>query len=190
MNTTNLFVELIVIGAGVFIWVVLLVFSFVGFNLESIDNTLLLGSAIPVMALIYVSGIISDRFADNIFGKLWGDALRTRYFNSNGDYYNARRNILTNSESLSELLEYGRSRLRICRGWSINALLIGLALNLFIWRQGETLPQAFEISLIGTCVCLALSIGSWYSWRNLTEVEYRKIKDQSEYLSRTLHNDA
>ena len=187
MSTTNLFVELVVIGVGVFIWLALLVFSFVGVSLEQISNTWLIGSAIPTLAFIYVLGIIWDRFVDNIFDRLWGDSLRREYFDHIEEYYNARRNILVNSEPLSDLLEYGRSRLRICRGWSVNALLIGICLNVYLWLHGDSFLQATRISLIGSVACVALAIGSWFAWQNLTKVEYRKIKDQSKFVANYSH---
>ena len=183
MNTTSLFVELIVIGAGVFVGIVLLLFAFVGVDLDQVDNSLLVGSAIPALAFIYVLCIICDRIADNLFDRFCRQALKQAYFQSDSEYYLARRNIILNSAPLAELLEYGRSRLRICRGWTINALLIGCALNLFAWRQGEAVPRAMEFSIAGSLVCLGVAIGSWYAWRNLAAVEYRKIRDQSRFLS-------
>ena len=184
MNTTNLFVELVVIGVGVFIWFALLVFALFGVSWFPIDNVFLISSAIPALAFIYVLGIIWDRIVDFIFHKFWGEALRKQYFESIGEYYNDRRNILTNSKELSDLLEYGRSRLRICRGWSVNALMIGACLNIFLWRQNSEHTQVIGISLFGSFSCLILAISSWFAWRNLTKNEYRKIKEQSGYLSK------
>ncbi len=183
MSTTSLFVELIVIGASVFIWLLLFAGAFIGFDLSQLDNTLLISSAIPTLAVIYVLGIISDRLADNLFDKYWGESLKAEYFEDTGEYYNARRNILINSPALSDLLEYGRSRLRICRGWALNTLLICLALNIFLWRRSELFAQPVEIAILGSLACILLSVGAWFSWRNLTRVEYRKIRDQSRYLS-------
>ncbi len=190
MNTTNLFVELVVIGAGVFIWLALLVLSFIGVGWIQINSAVLIGSAIPTLAFIYVLGIVWDRFVDYIFDQFWGKSLRRKYFKKKSQYYNARRNILINSEPLSDLLEYGRSRMRICRGWSVNALMIGISLNLYLWLQHGKHPQLIEISFAGTLSCVVLATGSWYAWRNLTKVEYRKIKNQSKFISKKVQNDA
>ena len=72
MSTTNLFVELVVIGVGVFIWVVLFVFSVIGMDWIRISDTLLISSAIPALAFIYVLGIVWDRFIDYLFDRFWG----------------------------------------------------------------------------------------------------------------------
>lgn len=183
MNTTNLFVELVVIGVGVFVWLILLVITVLGYEwLFTAKDTLLIGSALPVLALIYVLGIIWDRIADTIFHVIWADDLRESYFTDLGNYYNSRRVIITKSQPLSDLLEYGRSRLRICRGWSLNALMIGVSLNILLWSRFSDHENILILSLTGSFLSLILAVGSWFAWRSLSTVEYRKIKEQSEYL--------
>ncbi len=98
-------------------------------------------------------------------------------------YYSARRDILTKSERLSELLEYGRSRLRICRGWVLNAVLILLALNLFVWVRLRGWNGATRLSILVSALLLMLAAGCWYSWWSLSAAEYRKVKSQSRYLA-------
>jgi hypothetical protein len=190
MNTTNLFVELVVIGVGVFIWLALLVFAFFGVSWMQVNNSLLISSALPALAFIYVLGIVWDRFCDTVFDRFWGKAIRDQSFDNVGEYYNDRRNIMLNSQPLSDLLEYGRSRLRICRGWAINAIMTGLCFNLFVWRQLGEHARALELAFFGGLGCALLAIGCWLAWRNLTRVEYRKIKDQSVYLSMRVQDDS
>jgi len=184
MNTTNLFVELIVIGVGTSIWIILFVFSLFGFAWVPIDNLSAIIAAIPIIAVIYVLGIISDRIADIIFGWIWVDDLRKLYFDDRQDYYNSRRIILTQSERLSELLEYGRSRMRICRGWTLNLVLIALTLNAFVWTNFSDSSFASPISVFGSISLLVLAFGAWFAWRDLTQNEYRKIKEQAEFIVR------
>ena len=183
MNTTNLFVELVVIGVGVLIWLLLLVITVLGYEWLFIsNNTLLIGSALPALALIYVLGIIWDRIADTLFHMIWADDLRESYFVDISNYYNSRRAIITKSQPLSVLLEYGRSRLRICRGWSLNALMIGVSLNMMLWNRFSGHEDLLMLSFTGSFVSLILAAGSWFAWRSLSTAEYRKIKEQSEYL--------
>jgi hypothetical protein len=126
-------------------------------------------------------GIASDRIADTLFEKWWNNKLRTEQFPDRSDYYAARRIILTRSGRLSDLLEYGRSRLRICRGWALNATLIVVALNLLIWIR---MPgPRLALSLFGTVAGFLFAISSWYSWRNLSITEYRKVKEQAAFLA-------
>jgi hypothetical protein len=184
MSTTNLFVELLVIGSGVFVWIALLILAVVGLDLLPLTQSVALISAIPALSLVYVLGIVWDRISDALFGRIWGDGLRQAQFSSVGEYYNARRLILTESVALSELLEYGRSRLRICRGWTLNAPLIGFSLCIFLaTREGAVeVKLTTYLSIIG--LSAALAMGSWFSWRSLVSAEYRKIKEQAGHLKR------
>ncbi|MEQ8692337.1 MAG: hypothetical protein RIC89_16075 [Pseudomonadales bacterium] len=188
MGTTNLFVELVVIGAGVMIWLLLLVFTIVGRPPLAISEAMLLASAIPLLAITYVAGIIWDRIVDVLFEKLWVDRWRPRFFATKTDYYNARRAILTKSERLSELIEYGRSRMRICRAWTLNALLITVSGVAFLFSDHRNEPEfalkVWAVILIGT----AFSVGAWFAWASLVKTEYRKIKDQSQYLNMPQEN--
>ena len=183
MNTTSLFVELVVIGVGVLIWLLLLLVAFFGLPVMPPDNALLLATALPVLALIYVLGIVWDRLADVVFNRLWGRQLRDRYYDDIGAYYDDRRTILMNAPALAELLEYGRSRLRICRGWALNALLIGLTLMLVFMRQPDAAQPLSGLLLAASLASLLLALGAWLAWRNLTLSEYRKIREQARYLA-------
>ncbi len=184
MNTTNLFVELIVIGVGVSFWLLLVACSVFGSSWLPDNDGVILVAAIPSLAVVYALGIIWDRISDWIFQKFWTDDLRSRHFDSLGEYYNARRTLLTQSGALSELLEYGRSRLRICRGWTLNALMSAIALNIFTWSDHS---PVFEIdrtrlSIFGSVFLILLAGGSWFAWRSLAASEYRKISEQSAWL--------
>ena len=181
MSTTNLFVELLVIGVGALIWIVLLILAVFGYHWIPDDLLKSPVMAVPALAIVYVLGILSDRLADTCFEKIWNDDLRDEFFKHKKDYYDARRLILTKSERLSELLEYGRSRLRICRGWVFNTVLIIVCFNLFVWvRVSE--PSILNLLFINVFLVLFLS-SAWFSWKKLVLTEYRKIKEQSAFIS-------
>ena len=72
MATTALFVELVVIGFGAAIWVVLLACSLFGSEWLAIREQLGVVLALPSIAFVYVLGIVSDRVIDGLFGKVWG----------------------------------------------------------------------------------------------------------------------
>jgi hypothetical protein len=182
MSTTNLFVELIVIGVGALIWIALLVFSLFGWAWVPTDKLFSTVAIIPLLSLIYVLGIVSDRIADTLFENWWNNNLRKERFAEIKSYHAARRQILTGSDRLSDLLEYGRSRLRICRGWALNAVLIAVALNLFIWIRLSRSAVAPLLSLFGTVTILLFALASWYTWKKLTVTEYRKVKEQAAFL--------
>ena len=183
MSTTNLFVELIVIGVGAFIWLVLFIFSVFGYTWVPIDLLLSPPAAVGILAVIYVLGIISDRIADTVFDWIWSDDLRGPYFQDRGEYYNARRLILIRSERLSDLLEYGRSRLRICRGWAFNSILIAISLNTFLWMNLSDKSSIWSISIFSSISLLVFALAAWFAWQKLVKTEYRKIKEQAEVFA-------
>ncbi len=182
MSTTNLFVELVVIGVGGGLWASLIVLSLFGWDWVPAEKLFSTEAVIPLLAVVYLLGIVVDRLADVSFDRLFGKRLRRKNFPDDSTYHHARTVILSQSEQLARLLEYGRSRLRICRGWTLNALLAAIALDLFIWtRLGETAPRS-ALSTFGTATFLLLAVACWFSWRKLTETEYIKTKEQSQFL--------
>ena len=183
MNTTNLFVELVVIGVSALSWVILLVLSVFGWDWVPTERVFSTTALVPLVSLVYILGVVSDRIADTLFELWWSDKLRGKYFPNLQEYHAARRIVLTRSERFSDLLEYGRSRLRICRGWALNCVLIVVFLDLFIWIKLSGSPLALHLYLCGTIGGLLFAVASWYSWRKLTMTEYRKVKEQAAYLA-------
>jgi hypothetical protein len=121
-----------------------------------------------------------------MFELLWSDDLRQPYFIEKKEYFNSRRLIFLHSERLSDLLEYGRSRLRICRGWAFNSIFIAVSLNTFLWSNFSSRSSVVMFSLVGTLFALLFGFAAWYSWKRLVNNEYLKIKEQAEF--RTLNH--
>lgn len=182
MSTTNLFAELIVIGTGAITWVMLLILSIFGYQWVPLERLFSISALVPILSSVYVLGIIFDRISDTVFEKWWGDGLRRVWFKEKKQYHNARLRILFRSERLWNLLEYGRSRLRICRGWALNSVLIAISINIFVWTRLYEQPFAMTLSVSGTLAMLLLALSSWYAWRKLTLTEYRKIQEQLTLL--------
>lgn len=183
MSTTNLFVELVVIGVGAAIWVTLLVLSLFGWTWIPVDKVFSTEALVPLIAVIYLLGIVTDRIGDAVVERLFVRSMRSKFFPQVEDYHRARLVILSRSERLAQMLEYGRSRLRICRGWAFNSLLIVIFTNSFVWARLADEAFAWSLSLFATLGFLLLAAGSWYSWRKLAQTEYIKTKEQSQYLA-------
>ena len=181
MKTTNLFVELVVVGTGAALFVALLFYTFFGDRLlfgqpfSSLAKPDDLASIIPVLSLIYVLGIIIDKIAYRIFkGK--EDSLRKENFEKSGDdgYYKKRYSLYTsaNMTQAIEAFEYGRSKVRICRGWTVNSVLLILALIFFmIFRHG--FDSMIVVGIVG--LGLLAYLASW-SWKVATDVEHGWIE--------------
>ena len=150
MNTTNVFAELLVIGLGPFTALILIVM--IALDPSGVSSADVFGFAsslamiVPALAATYVLGIIVDRIADEIFG-LRSKRIRHAYFENDDDYHNARRTIIFHSEPMYRLRQYGRSRMRICRGWAINAVLLLVPANIFVIGQGMGLAVVIVVSV-------------------------------------------
>ncbi len=184
MATTNLFVELLVIGVGATCWVGLLIMAAFGFEFTQSEALNTYPVLVPLLAIVYLLGIISDRLADVVFDKCFSQPLRAQFFSQKRDYQDARRLVIDSSNRLADMHEYGRTRIRICRGWSLNAVLIAVCLNVLLQNQcAET--QWFDLATQwGTAGCCLLSLACWWSWRLLCLTEYMKIREHAEFLMR------
>lgn len=181
MSTTQLFVELVVIGVGAVWWVFAWVCALLGTEwtatLPHIDAGL---TAITTLVFSYVLGIIVDRMADAFATPATG-RLKVKYFGSIQKYREIKRQTLTDA-TLAKQYEYSRSRLRICRGWAVNALLSIPALLLLIFRSSGTPPleEFLQATVVATVL---LALGSAFAWRQLLVSQYQHMKSLTEFPS-------
>lgn len=182
MSTTNLFVELLVIGVGAACWVLLLLCGAV--SVEQIPTPWLRSYPLLLVSLafLYVFGIITDRLADWTFDKLFSGRIRARYFDSKRSYQDARRLVLSSSTRLADLHEYGRTRIRISRGWSLNSLLAAAVLCGQTRLQPADSLWSTPLAQWGVVAFGGLSLAAWCSWRLLVSFEYLKIREHAEFL--------
>ncbi|MGJ3245691.1 MAG: hypothetical protein ACFE0I_06400 [Elainellaceae cyanobacterium] len=184
MNTTDLFVEIIVIGIGGIIWLSLLIFSFLDYQWILWDRATAFISLIPFLAITYVLGIILDRIADQIF-KACDKKLRKVQFSSNEEYHSARNYTYTYaSEKIIGLFEYGRSRLRISRAWNINFVLIAISLTIFIWKNftDTSLDNKLKLTFVVVSVCGFGATSSFLAWKKLAKNDYKRLKEMIDFL--------
>jgi len=212
MNTTNLFVELIVIGVGGAIWFALIVFSIFGYEWVPTERLSLTIAAVPIISFVYLCGVITDRMADVIFNplNLWmckysfgtphslrercdelkklrdlnPEERRNKCKNQVEQFYADRDLILNKSERFAALYEYGRSRQRIARGWSVNSVVLIIAFNVFIVSNLRGNSHWFLMALVGTGLLLLLAVLSISSWAILTSQQYQKLHFQAVFLRR------
>ena len=185
MNTTTLYAELIVVGSGATLFIVLLFYSLFGDlswfsklgGLTSIGSVV---SLIPVLSVFYLLGIVISNVAYLLFksteNKKHHDKFsKTKHkyqgFKSEktSDIYEEIRTTLYTS-SHTELIhefEFRRSKIRICRGWFINSILIIFALVTYLSTGKIRYPLVwFWIITVGL-----LLIGTRVSWGSATDTE-------------------
>jgi hypothetical protein len=186
MTTTNLFVELIVIGAGTILGSILLVMSLFGYTwlpLEKIisSSTLL----IPLLSFTYVLGIFMDKLADNLYSN-WDKHLRkSNGFPDNAKYHIARTYIYTYAtDKIINLFEYGKSRVRISRAWSINFIILAISVPVFFWTRFPQIASSTRLLLI-VFSFVVFGFGAFMSfstWKKLTINDYKRLEETYNFL--------
>ncbi len=178
MTTTQLFAELLVIGIGVACWLSLLLAAAFGYRFDEgipkLDASLLVALA----AVAYVLGIVVDRIAYALLNRMESKITK------GADHLYAQemeRYILVSSDALGKQTQYNRSRLRICRAWVVNALLIVLAFMIWDVHVGS-LPFVPSLALvvIGLAVCVVMA----WTVRALLRDHYKNLLGSYDFLKK------
>ena len=139
MNTTTLYAELIVVGSGATIFIVLLFYSLFGDSswfskfggLTSIGSVV---SLIPVLSVFYLLGIVISNVAYLLFKSREKRLSDEKLSRIKHEYEEIRNTLYTSThKDLIDEFEFRRSKIRICRGWFINSILIIIALTTYLW---------------------------------------------------------
>jgi hypothetical protein len=177
MSTTQLFAELLVTGTGVVIWLAFLLAWGFRLSFQDITANATVFTLAPIVAVAYVLGIVMDRLGYSLF-RGWERRLRGGIVDSKRTppIEDRERYVLTNSEELGLQTTYNRSRLRICRSWVINFILI--AVSSALW--GYSLDPNTALYLPAASVSLGLV--TLFVWARLVTDHYRNILASYDYL--------
>ncbi|MGW4439543.1 hypothetical protein ACWELO_27945 [Streptomyces sp. NPDC004596] len=174
---TAMFVEVLVVGIGAFVAVVGCASAAAGYsNMQKVAPLLASTPASgAALAFSYALGVAVDRAADFLLTP-HRRRLRSRYFSSNIAYRTARQKV-ADSPHIAAMADYARSRMRICRGWVLNCLLLSISFILLISR----FPLQDRALLIAvTAVLGGLFLVAFYgAWVNITETGYKKLSQQA-----------
>lgn len=185
MNTTDIFIEHLISGVQVAIWVFLLFLSVFGFdwiNIEQIKDLQLI-IAVFLLPFVYPLGIIVDNVVDELLQPVH-KKIRNKYMTDKNQSTAKLLTILPN-EHIAGQLDYIRRRIRISRSTFVNMIVITISLVIFTAARlsdmlGNDLYKAlaFEVVLGGIFVYL-----SWNSWTDFTNTQYKRVKDIYDQLS-------
>ncbi|WP_177037046.1 hypothetical protein [Streptomyces sp. KS_5] len=177
MAATAMFVEVLVVGIGFLTGLGILAAAIAG---PDNSRQLAPAAATPLaagaaLAFAYALGILIDRAADTILAPA-RRRLRTQSFPTSAAYAQARLK-LADIPALAARADYARSRLRICRGWILNSILLTLATDLALWRY----PVEHRTLLLATATVLGAlaAVGFYFSWHAITATGYRKLAAQT-----------
>ncbi|MEM1180222.1 MAG: hypothetical protein AAGM22_17905 [Acidobacteriota bacterium] len=161
-----------------------------GYDITEARGSLLsLGTLFPILSIGYVLGILTDRIADWTFDKIWGEGhWRGAY--PEGDleaakqlFFRDRRTLVVDGEALWTFIEYGRSRLRICRGWAVNLFLIAIAFDVYWFFGGHENISVDGIRVVYLNIFLILwGLLCGIAWAQLNRKEYTKIRRQAAWV--------
>lgn len=174
MKTTNLFVELIVIGVGFSLGVLLLFLGLSSYGPQDLENLLKINDSVLItclLSVIYSLGIVVDRCADSL-SICFVNKIRSRFYQERKGVLEDKFLILEKGDYLIDLIEYNRSRMRICRGWILNLLLLIPSTNIFMVSLHIS---QFSSYLLINLASLILLMGFSFSWYKLTWSEYEKL---------------
>jgi hypothetical protein len=172
MNTTSIFVELVVIGLHTTIWTGLIILTFTGYQNLDLEKVFTLNLALPILAITYILGILIDRASD-IALAAQDDRLRSKYdLRELPGFLSMRFYILSKSSEVYAQLEYTRSRLRIARASVLNFAFTTLAAAPFVWFQlGKTLAAEYR-AMVCLVVVIIGALLTWISYRSWTGLSH------------------
>lgn len=184
MSTTDLFVELIVVGLGAFSWLGLLLLAVLGIDLALLRAILAEpAAALPVLVLIYLLGIVTDRAADRLFNLWWVDKKQQLlYPGGQNQFHQDKTLVLAQSERFAQMYEYSRSRQRICRGWALNGFLLLITALILLFVRFSQLPNLSLLALTATVLLLGLVYSCWRAWLLMVDTELRRVQEQASLL--------
>lgn len=195
MKTSNYILELIISGFSAIIWLGLLMLCFIKFPIETLaylisnqhSESFLLVLAFILFPLIYILGIVFDRFVDIYLDKWFYHKYVSIYFDTKEDLLNARSHIYIMSEPIKDLFEYSKIRIRILRSWIVSSLLIALILPFTIIRQYAYFELGMNWNDIVLLIILVIfflfnSFITFKAWVNLSKRECYLLKTQSDIL--------
>jgi hypothetical protein len=166
MSTTQLFAELLVIGIGACVWVVLFVAAALGYRVDYDVARIEPSLIVVLVGVAYVLGIATDRLAYALFRKV-EERIEKHVARSRDDLATTREEsdpagatqmenyVLTSSEVLGVKIQYNRSRLRICRAWVVNTLAAAVAVVVWDLRVGS-LPLTMLLIVVGAILAMCL----------------------------------
>lgn len=179
-NTTTLMAEQLSIGIGGLFWITLILLNithphYYFSSLEDFLKLISLQNLLFLFPIVYLMGILIDRICDKLLKSL-SNKLRKQYFPTTENFYKARNIIYLSNCSIKTLFEYNRSRIRICRGWIFNSLMIALFLPFYAYRSKlVSVPITVALEIL---FCL-LAILCYFSWKDYFKEELNALKIQA-----------
>lgn len=169
METTSLYVELIVIGLETITWMASFSIYLTDTKYISVVNKMVekLPASIFLLGIMYVFGIIFDRASDLIFKKMEVQIRKKSGLQTESSI------LIWKASGQEEYFKFTRSKIRILRSSSINIplLVISVILNILKYHQSQFMFLIFV--MITGCVFSCFSL---VGYKKSLENYYAKAK--------------
>ena len=179
MNTTDIFIEHLIAGVQVGVWLLLLCLSVFGFewlDLEKIKDLQLI-IAVLLLPFIYPLGIVVDNIADELLQPIQ-KRIRNKYIKDKNQS-TARLMLVLKDRNVNEQLDYIRRRIRISRSSFFNIIFITAIFILFtVTRLEDKLNGDYYKALVFELVIgIVFVYLAWNSWVDFTTTQYKRVVD-------------
>lgn len=183
MRSSSYIIELLVAGACAGSWMVLFIIAIFGYEWVPIDLLKEAGIVLILSPFVYAIGVIIDRLVDNLFDKYFKENFKNPVFLDKEAYITARTRIYLASDSLRDLLEYGKTRIRICRAWAFNSLMLLISADLFLLLPHCPIESWVDRGIIIGVVTFCFFLSTWLSFRawkilSIKEAEFLQLQNK------------
>ena len=183
MNTTNYTIELLIAGISTTLWLLILSVAFygnwIGGLLPAMGSELTL--VLILFPFVYMIGVLGDRLASGLVNPL-ENSIRKRYFATEDEYKRARSVTYIKHEPLIKLFEYNAVRVRICRNWCLNGVLILVSWTILLFSGHSPVAPGYRGSVFFFSFLLlsATIAAAFFGLRKLLKKDMEYLKIQSE----------
>ena len=177
MSTSTLFVDLLIIGIQVAVWLALLLLSLFGFQWIDFSQAkgweTVIGSLL--LSLVYPIGVFVDNLADTLLTG-WRTKIRDRYINDKSQ--TAMHLLMTAKDNnLATFYAYLRIRIRISRSSALNFAVIAVLFPVFAFLRldGWAGRSVWFVAVSVALASAAVSALALYTWYILTHIFYVRL---------------
>lgn len=167
METTQLYIELIIIGLEAFCWMSLFLIDIVGNEVIGIFNNILnsFSTSLLLIGILYIIGILMDRLADMIFQKGENSVRKSSGLKAKSSF------LVWKKYKAEKYADYARSKIRILRASILNIPLITIS---SVWYVVRYFDKLYMIVVYILVLGILFTYIAWKSYNLSIERYYDK----------------
>lgn len=169
MKTTQLYIELIIIGLETFIWMSIFLINSIGYEIGDIIINVLneFSTSLLLIGILYIIGILIDRLVDMIFQKREDKIREQSGLQIKSSF------LLLEKYNIENYADYSRSRIRILRASIFNIPLIVIA---FLWYVNKYVTKSYLAVIYILVIGIFFTYLAWKSYNLTVKKYYDKVR--------------